>query len=372
MFSELHKAISKSKTALILALVFSFSMRASADGTNLASAYKSSVWISPEGILYSWGIDQEEGLSKTFQVIRGPWGSEKIIFATASWYDTILVVSETGSLWKNEHGDWNNKKIELSNVQQACAGSMYEVALTQDGKIFSFGDNYHGQLGRSPHSRYDAIYPGLVEGPWGNRKIKQVSCGTYETLAVTEDGQLYGWGNNYGKFPKLIEGPWNNISVKKVESGGPSNLILTDDGKLFALGNVNVVPMMALGGNVNVPTVVEGPWKTAKVAAMSVKDGVSFILTEGQKLYAWGYIDDREFLDQDSLRFVNSPLWSNWGIEVCGFKGYPILIQGVWGTEKIQSISANVGRQTLLVATENGEVYAWKKGTSFRMYPEFK
>lgn len=36
--------------------------------------------------------------------------------------------------------------------------------------------------------------PRLVEGL--GKKVKKIACGANHSLAITEDGRLYGWGSN--------------------------------------------------------------------------------------------------------------------------------------------------------------------------------
>lgn len=52
----------------------------------------------------------------------------------------------------------------------------------------------------------------------GVKNVVQVACGQHHTLAMTEDGQVYGWGDNrrgqLGEGPPLIPTPQRLISCE--------------------------------------------------------------------------------------------------------------------------------------------------------------
>lgn len=97
-------------------------------------------------------------------------------------------------------------------VQVACGG-MHSLALTKDSKIYSWGVNDQGALGRNttweaPVKNADASdseeeevdinpkesIPGVVEGFPENIKIVQVAAGDSISVAVTDEGYVYAWG----------------------------------------------------------------------------------------------------------------------------------------------------------------------------------
>ena len=97
-------------------------------------------------------------------------------------------------------------------VQMACGG-MHSLALTKDGKVYSWGVNDQGALGRetkweAPIKDADASdseeddvdinpkesTPGLVEGFPDGINIVQVAAGDSISVAVTDEGFVYAWG----------------------------------------------------------------------------------------------------------------------------------------------------------------------------------
>jgi len=67
------------------------------------------------------------------------------------------------------------------------------------------GSNSHGQLGLSDSPSRNT--PTLVES-FQEHFITKVACGLYHSLALTEGGAAYSWGN--GKFGALGHGRSDN------------------------------------------------------------------------------------------------------------------------------------------------------------------
>jgi len=80
-------------------------------------------------------------------------------------------------------------------VEVAC-GSSHTLVLTDDNKIYSWGNSNSGQLGMgntetSPHPR--PLHLGVSSGT----KLAGVTCGTRHSIIWTQDGDCFSFGNNY-------------------------------------------------------------------------------------------------------------------------------------------------------------------------------
>ena len=99
---------------------------------------------------------------------------------------------------KIDFGEYTNKIIEISS------GTVHNLALTYDGKIFSWGSSQGGQLGLSLQELES--YPGFKKNyfiqspipvPISENKdvnIIKISCGEAHSLALTNEGKVYSWG----------------------------------------------------------------------------------------------------------------------------------------------------------------------------------
>jgi alpha-tubulin suppressor-like RCC1 family protein len=114
---------------------------------------------------------------------------------------------------------------------------------TIDGKLFCFGDNRNGNLGLGDKSTRDS--PILVATI--SEKVVDFDMGSKHTLAVTEDGSLYSWGDNArGQLGRDLEGSQSNTwpgivtvptRVTACAAGGEHSLCLTDDGSVYSWGS---------------------------------------------------------------------------------------------------------------------------------------
>ena len=85
------------------------------------------------------------------------------------------------------------QKIDISRVKQMSCGYYYSVCVTEDGDVFSFGNNDFG-LGFGNET--ECNIPLRLESL---KNIDFVVCGWYHTICKSLDNKIYVWGDNqYG------------------------------------------------------------------------------------------------------------------------------------------------------------------------------
>jgi len=144
-----------------------------------------------------------------------------------------------------------DNKIEVSQI--SC-GYAYTMFLTDDGNVYGFGQNSNYQLG---YSSSTGNQPTPIHLSWfheggNNITISQISCGYAYTMFLTNDGNVYGVGNNYYYQLGYIDSnskqstprhlSWfhengNNITISQISCGGNHTMFLTDDGNVYGVGN---------------------------------------------------------------------------------------------------------------------------------------
>ena len=82
----------------------------------------------------------------------------------------------------------------FEKITSISSGYYHGLALTQTGKLYAWGCNEYGQLGLKDSKRENK--PKLVEMP-NNVSVKQISCGNEFNLLLTKEGNIYSFGRNY-------------------------------------------------------------------------------------------------------------------------------------------------------------------------------
>ncbi|XP_031252081.1 RCC1 domain-containing protein RUG3, mitochondrial-like isoform X5 [Pistacia vera] len=209
-------------------------------------------------------------------------------------------------------------------VQCVALGGVHSVALTSLGKIFTWALSLkvcrgYGGFGALGHSVYHReLFPRLVEGSW-NGKIRHIATSGTHTAAITESGELYTWGRDEGDGRLgLGPGPGPNeggglsipskvkalpVSVAAVSCGGFFTTVLTEEGQLWNWGDEGKVLSWGYGGhgqlghssteNLKVPVVIEA-LADKRVVYIACGGSSSAAITDKGKLYMWGNAKDSQ------------------------------------------------------------------------------
>lgn len=135
-----------------------------------------------------------------------------------------------------------------SRVRHVACGPMHTIALTTAGKIYSFGCNDEGALGRVTNDEEEEATPTLVN--LDNNFIK-VTAGDSHSVALTDDGRVFIWGNfkdnrgSIGLLPQCngektytpMEVVLDGIKFKDIASGANHVLLLDSKGDVFSFGD---------------------------------------------------------------------------------------------------------------------------------------
>ncbi|KAG8136414.1 hypothetical protein E2320_004995, partial [Naja naja] len=122
-------------------------------------------------------------------------------------------------------------------IKQLAAGSYTSAALTEDGQLFMWGDNSEGQIGLGNEA--NACVPHQVDV---GKPVFWISCGYYHSALITCDGELYTFGeSDNGKLGLSLEQLKNN-RVPQLVSGIPSrvNKVACGGGHTVALAGGEV------------------------------------------------------------------------------------------------------------------------------------
>ncbi|XP_065756466.1 X-linked retinitis pigmentosa GTPase regulator isoform X3 [Phocoena phocoena] len=86
------------------------------------------------------------------------------------------------------------KALKLEKMKFAACGRNHTLVSTEGGKVYAAGGNTEGQLGLGDTEERNTFH--LISFFTSQHKIKQLSAGSNTSAALTEDGELFMWGDN--------------------------------------------------------------------------------------------------------------------------------------------------------------------------------
>uniref|UniRef100_A0A8D2ZRX9 HECT-type E3 ubiquitin transferase n=1 Tax=Scophthalmus maximus TaxID=52904 RepID=A0A8D2ZRX9_SCOMX len=152
----------------------------------------------------------------------------------AGQYCTFVISSDgsvracgKGSYGRLGLGDSNNqstlKKLTfephraIKKVSSSKGSDGHTLAFTTEGEVFSWGDGDYGKLGHGNSSTQK--YPKLIQGPLQGKVVVCVSAGYRHSAAVSEDGELYTWGEgDFGRLGKCVPDPVEHILCFRLQN----------------------------------------------------------------------------------------------------------------------------------------------------------
>ena len=122
-------------------------------------------------------------------------------------------------------------------VRSASVGISHSLVVTEEGALYSFGAGWEGQLG---HGTFDQTgYPVLVDA-LRHVRIVATAAGDYHSLGLTEDGVVFSWGDNLSCHGDAVSG-----KLGLGQMGKPQKVALPH--KVEALRGRNVCTVVASG-----------------------------------------------------------------------------------------------------------------------------
>ncbi|MCL2149493.1 MAG: hypothetical protein FWH51_00975 [Dehalococcoidia bacterium] len=200
------------------------------------------VALHNDGTVWAWGSNEYGQLgnnstagSLTPARVVGPGGVGFLadIIAVSAGDAHTVALKDDGTVWAwgaNNHGQLGNNSTAdsltpvqvvdpdditgfLADIAAISAGGLYTVALKADGTVWTWGANSDGQLGND--SSADSWIPDQVREPWGGvnylTEIIAISAGYAHTIVLKEDGTVWAWGQNY--YGQLGDGTTTSSST---------------------------------------------------------------------------------------------------------------------------------------------------------------
>ena len=293
-----------------------------------------SIALASDGTVYTWGLNQYGQLgNNTTTNSRSPIAVQvagtplagKTIVQIAAGADHSLALDSDGALYawgSNAYGQLGNGTMTNSSVPvavkiagtplagktivQIAAGANHNMVLTSDGAVYTWGWNYHGQLGNNTKTNSNTIVAvQTISTPIAGKKIVKIAAGQGHSLALTDDGMVYAWGrNDTGQLGNnattdamlpvavTVTGtPMSNKTIVEIASGARHSLAIDSSGKVYAWGH-NGSGQLGNNSTVNAltPVAVQAPAdkNIIQVSGSGWLGASSSALTSNGAVYSWG------------------------------------------------------------------------------------
>jgi alpha-tubulin suppressor-like RCC1 family protein len=86
-----------------------------------------------------------------------------------------------------------NQYLNDKQIIDICFGSGHSLVLTNNGEVYAWGLNSDQQVWDKRYS--NQMIPIKVNG-FNDEKVIMISCGYCHSMALTESGRVFSWGDN--------------------------------------------------------------------------------------------------------------------------------------------------------------------------------
>jgi len=206
-----------------------------------------------------------------------------------------------------------NVKAKQVHAYNGCEHTM---VVTEDGKLYSFGYNYRGQLGHG--TTVSELVPRPVRG-LDNKRVKNLSCSYYHTVVLCESDEVYSFGrNDFGqlghndmtdkKFPQAIES-LKGKNITTIGCGQYHTVVGNGEGRVFACGKNDYGQLgIESGENQKRMVTIRGALENENVIDIRCGYYHTLALTSRGRVYGFGRNDYGQLgLGQINVQRVHGP-----------------------------------------------------------------
>ncbi|XP_069741001.1 RCC1-like G exchanging factor-like protein isoform X2 [Narcine bancroftii] len=193
-------------------------------------------------------------------------------------------------------------KPQETRVLQVSCGRAHSLVLTDREGVFSMGNNVHGQCGRRIVDR--EVYRGSqiihrIEGV--DSRVTEVACGQDHSLFRTDKGEVYscGWGvdgqtglghNSVVSRPTRLMGDIAGVDIVQIATYGDFCLAVSKDGDVFGWGNSEYLQLATVTDSMQVNVPRHLPFEGVGRIKWAACGGThAAILNCEGDVYVWGF-----------------------------------------------------------------------------------
>lgn len=177
------------------------------------------------------------------------------------------------------------------SIKQVVAGTYYSLAVDSEGNVWAWGNNAQGQLGDG--SQTNRNYPVQIAG-LGD--VTAVAAGTAGSLALKKDGTVWQWGEGSQLTPAQIT---ELTDIEQIAAGEHHYVVLKKDGSVWTWGKNN-------NGQLGIGS-FEDSAKPVQVqglgSGLQISSGLdhTLVLAKDGSVYSWGANDAGKLGNENTL-----------------------------------------------------------------------
>lgn len=192
-------------------------------------------------------------------------------------------------------------------ISEVSLGLYHSSALTSNGRLFTWGDNFFGQLGDGTKiTRYSPVEITSNLNLNNGEFVIQTATGFYHSSILTSDGRIFTWGNNQYEqlgYTDVINPllPYDitlmfdlddNDHLIEISLGGFHSGALTDQGNIYMWGKCSSGQLgMNSTSNYHLPTMINSYFikeENEGILVLSLSENNTSAISSTGKLYVWG------------------------------------------------------------------------------------
>ena len=238
---------------------------------DVAAGYLFSMALSLKGKIFTWGSNYHSQLGRDYGPFNQPIEitdlfnlneNEKIILITTQSM-VAIAITDKGRIFTwgsgqhpNSLDSNENKPTDMTHlfnlnegefIHKVSAFYTHVILLTSNNRLYTWGYNSKGQLGNGSISSWSG--PVDISSRFQlqkDEKFTDISSGYEYSMTITSLGEVYAWGDGFGSTPQNITNRFyllNNEKILSVLGGTGDALFISSEEKIYTLSNTGIAEL---------------------------------------------------------------------------------------------------------------------------------
>lgn len=216
--------------------------------------------------------------------------------------------------------------------------------------MYAWGENNFGQVGNESTAIFDGSLPRQVKHDLEGKTVVHISCGSTFNMVITDEGKLYGWGNNENNQISIdntstTSNNFFHAPNPSFSNSTSSKLMFNDKTTSFPISNIQ------FGSNFKYPNTSQYTFMNTTAAPCSTKTASNVQLLKH-------YVCPRQITTiSDKIgKFFFVYIWD------LVFKN--VAVSNILMIDVDVSVNVACGDEHTLALTDKGNIYAWGKNNN--------